>query len=170
MDTNPNPRTVVVLSDDSVKALADALQSGDAASQNFTRLIAPFLGGFTLATIPTLAASSNVMQPWRDVALALLVIATGLLLAGFQMTIGSLANIESQLRSILAFGGVGAIALAIVVIIVFSTKAVTEWVVVGLALAVLILSVFVPIALRISVNIKHARPMDTLRAFVSGRP
>ena len=43
MNTNPNPPTVVSLSDESVQTLTAALKPPDDGSHNFTRLVAPLL-------------------------------------------------------------------------------------------------------------------------------
>jgi hypothetical protein len=126
----------------------------DDGSKHFTRLVAPFLAGFCLPTIGGLVANTaQPPQPWRDVALSLFVAAAGLLLAGFQLSIGSLFtnNPRSLVRPILAFAGLGSLTLGVTVLLL-SASGVTQPLLIWLALLVLLLGVFVPIAMRIKAN------------------
>lgn len=168
MSSNSDEPTMTMkLDPGQLKALADALKPPDDPTQSFTRLIAPFLGGFTLATIPQLAFSKNPSQPWRDIALILLVVAAGLLLAGFQLTIGRWKDRESQLRSPLGLAGVAAIGVALTILVVRSEPAVTMWGWMGLALTFLIVCTFVPMILRVLIYIRQGKLRQRVQSIPS---
>src|SRR5579859_2599160 len=129
----------------------------DALAEHFTRLIAPFLAGFSLPTIAQLVTGTSPPQPWRDIVVALFVAAAGLLLAGFQMSIGSLYSSTSEFRPLLSFAGLGLITLALATL-VLSAKDIAEWNLLVFAVVVLGLGVFVPMGVRIRLH--YAAPRN----------
>jgi hypothetical protein len=87
-------------------------------------------------TIGQLAASKPA--PWRDLALALFVVAAGLLLAGFQLSIGSLSSDDLSLwiRGPLTVAGVAALTVGLIVL-VKNAPGVNQWVLIWVAIAIL---------------------------------
>jgi hypothetical protein len=78
--------------------------------QHFSQVVAPVLAAFTLPTIALVVA----MPPssWRNVILFLFVASTGLLLASFQLAVGSLFRDTTGWGAVRAFlGGLGLILL-----------------------------------------------------------
>ena len=62
----------------------------DDPSNHFTRVVSPVLAGFAVPAITQLAINQTMPQPWHDVALICLVAAAGLLLLGYQFSVGIL--------------------------------------------------------------------------------
>jgi VIT1/CCC1 family predicted Fe2+/Mn2+ transporter len=108
------------------QSLANHLKVEEDGSNPFTHLAAPFLAGFSVPTIGQLAASKPA--PWRDLALALFVVAAGLLLAGFQLSIGSLSSDDLSLwiRGPLTVAGVAALTAGLIVL-VKNARGVNQW-------------------------------------------
>jgi len=119
---------------------------------HFTLRVAPWLAGFTLPPIVQLALSPRPWQPWHEASLAFFIAATGLLLAGYQLSIGSLYRDEcpwNEIRASLTFGGLVSLMVA-VSILIWSTAGVGP----VLALVVLVLGIAVPILLRVGLSVR----------------
>jgi hypothetical protein len=134
----------------------DPSQVDDDGSTHFSRLVAPFLAGFTLPPIVLLASGSTPAQPWRDLALSLFLVATALLLSGFLLSVGSLYRDALRpwgaIRFGLTFAGLLSFTAALAVVVVAGTGP-------GLpdaAVAVLALAVLLPMALRIGKSVRPA--------------
>ncbi len=116
--------------------------------ESFSRLVSPLLAGFSLPTMVGLVASQTPAQPWRDLSLSCLIAASGLFLASYQLSIGSLYERYRKplgdLRAGLSFAG---ILLLIIALIVFVGAATTHWWVTA-ALAVFASGGVAPILLR----------------------
>ena len=92
------------------------------AHESFSRVAAPVLAGFSLPAIVTLATVNVPGQPYRDIALGCFVGSTGLFLASFQLTIGTVyvrlyGDIWGFVRSGLTVLGIGALAAAVTAIV-----------------------------------------------------
>jgi hypothetical protein len=108
------------------------------AHESFSRVAAPVLAGFSLPAIVTLATTSVTVlsQPYHDIALGCFVASTGLFLASFQLTIGTVyVRLYGQtwgfIRSLLTILGIGALAAAVTAIVAGVTK--NGWVDIALA-------------------------------------
>ena len=136
-----NPLAAVVI--DEGKRLYSAATSvtepytpSDRGHESYSRIVAPVLAGFSLPAIVTLATAGTPGQPYRDIALACFVTATGLFLAGLQLTIGRVyirLYTWGKLRSGLTFSGIVLLVAALMVLI----AAVSDHWWIDLALAVL---------------------------------
>jgi hypothetical protein len=134
---------------------ADQVHDQEAAStgllygrESFNRVVAPVLAGFSLPAIFTLATSDIPGQPWRDITLSFMAIATGLFLAGYQLTIGSLYthfhDSWGKARAAISFSGMAFLVAALIVVI---AAAVHRWWVV-FPLLVLFLGGIIPLGVR----------------------
>lgn len=65
------------------------MKDGKESGPHFSQVVAPVLAAFTLPTI-ALIVTSDPMLHWRNIILSLFVASTGLLLASFQLAVGSL--------------------------------------------------------------------------------
>jgi len=142
----------------------DPSQVDDDGSTHFSRLVAPFLAGFTLPPIVLLASGSTPAQPWRDLSLTFFLVATALLLSGFLLSVGSLYRDAlppwGAIRFVLTFAGLVSFTTALAVVIVASTGPGLP----DVAVAVLALAVLGPMALRIGKSVRPAaRVWATLR-------
>jgi hypothetical protein len=127
------------------KAAATDLTYG---RESFNRIVAPVLAGFSLPAIVTLATSDIPSQPWRDITLSFMATATGLFLAGYQLTTGSLythfRESWGKARAAISFSGMAFLVAALIVII---AAAVHRWWVV-FPLLVLFLGGIIPLGVR----------------------
>jgi hypothetical protein len=132
----------------------DPRQATDNGSTHFSRIVAPLLAGFTLPPVALLASGSTPGQPWRDVALSLFVVATGLLLCGFLLSIGSLYRDGLPPWGAVRFGitlvGLLSFTAALAVVIVAGAGPGLR----DLAAAILVLAVLFPMALRIGKSVR----------------
>jgi hypothetical protein len=87
--------------------------------ESYSRIIAPVLAGFSLPAIVSLATSSTPGQPYRDIALACFISATGCFLASLQLTIGRvyIYTYGGKLRSGLTFAGIMLLVAALMVLV-----------------------------------------------------
>ena len=103
-------------------------QPVDRGDESFSRLVSPLLAGFSLPTMVGLVAGQTPGQPWRDLSLSCLIAASGLFLASYQLSIGSLyeryRDSLGDLRAGLSFAG---ILLLIAALIVFVGAAAAHW-------------------------------------------
>jgi hypothetical protein len=110
--------------------------SGD---ESFSRVVAPLMAALSLPAIVTLATSTRPAGLPSKVALSFLIMATGLFLASFQLTIGSLyvrLYHWGAFRFLLSFAGILSMIVALVVLVV--AVAGDSWVII-VAIAVLAL-------------------------------
>jgi hypothetical protein len=92
--------------------------SGD---ESFSRVVAPIMAALSLPAIVTLATSTSPLGLASKVALSFLIMATGLFLASFQLTIGSLyvrLYHWGAFRFLLSFAGILSMIVALVVLVV----------------------------------------------------
>jgi hypothetical protein len=61
---------------------------GEGIAESYSRVVAPLLAGLSLPAIVALATAKDPDKPSREIALSFLIMATGLFLASFQLTIG----------------------------------------------------------------------------------
>jgi hypothetical protein len=123
--------------------------AGDGQEQSFSAVVAPVLAGFTLAAITALATSGEPAQPWRDLVLSYMIMATGFFLASFQLSVGDLYRSHrvkwATGRASLTFTGIVLLAASLIVLV--AAVAAHWWVTV--ALVVLGLGGLIPMLLQL---------------------
>lgn len=138
----------------------DGQEPVDRGDESFSRLVAPLLAGFSLPTMVGLVASPSPGQPWKDLALACLIAASGLFLAGYQLSIGSLYERYREplgdLRAGLSFAGIVLLTVALITIIGAATA---HWWVTA-ALAVFAAGGVLPILLRAWLHLSGRGSLD----------
>ena len=108
----------------------------DDQEQSFSAVVAPVLAGFTLAAITGLATATSTKpeQPWRDLALSYMIMATGFFLASFQLSVGDLYRFRrvrwATGRASLTFTGIALLAASLIVLV--AAVAAHWWVTVAL--------------------------------------
>jgi hypothetical protein len=115
------------------------------ADTSFGAIVAPIFAGFSLPAITGLAVSTTPPQPWHDVALSLLISATGFFLASLQLNAASLYRRYLErlrpVRAVLSYLGIIFLVAALIVLV--ASVAGHWWV--SVALTVLALGGLVPI-------------------------
>ena len=121
----------------------------DGQEQSFSAVVAPVLAGFTLAAITGLATSNKPGQPWSDLALSYMIMATGFFLASIQLSVGDLYRSHLKDwgtgRATLTFIGIALLVAALIVLV--AAVAAHWWVTV--ALVVLGLGGVIPIGFQL---------------------
>lgn len=118
------------------------------AGQHVSQVVAPLLAAFTLPTIAVIVVTPP--PHWRYVILSLFVVSTGLLLAGFQLSVGRLfhdAAPWNEIRAILTFLGLIALAAGLALLAASSREA--DRGALYAALAILAAGVLAPICLNL---------------------
>ncbi len=110
----------------------------EGVAESFSRVVAPVLAGLSLPAIVGLATATTPGKLSREVALSFLIMATGLFLASFQLTIGSVYTRGynwGNLRAALSFLGIVSLIVALVVLV--TAVGVHWWVVIAVIVLVL---------------------------------
>lgn len=119
------------------------------SGQHVSQVVAPVLAAFTLPTIALIALSPPAH--WANLMLSLFVASTGLLLAGFQLSVGRLFRDEfpwNQIRSSLTYLGLICLAAGLGLLTVSQTTREGRPLLYA-ALVILTLGVLVPIAINL---------------------
>ena len=144
------------------------------SGQHVSQVVAPLLAAFTLPTIAVIVVTPP--PHWRYAILSLFVASTGLLLAGFQLSVGRLfhdATPWNEIRAILTFLGLIALASGLAVLAA-SARREDRGTLYG-ALALLAAGVLIPIGMNLGLWITDRRKpprsvnveQDVLRALKS---
>jgi hypothetical protein len=140
--------------------------------ESFSAVVAPVLAGFTLAAITALATATSMkpVQPWRDLALSYMIMATGFFLASLQLSAGDLYRSHrkdwSTGRASLTFAGIVLLAAALIVLV--AAVADNWWV--NVALAVLGLGGLIPMGFQLSHYRRRLKGPASRRSTSSSRP
>ena len=94
-----------------------------ALDDSLTRLVTPVFAGFSLPATIIFSTMTSPGQPWHDAVLLLLVAATGLFIAGIQLSIGRLHRRYDRyawmrnLRAFLTILGIALVASALTLLV-----------------------------------------------------
>jgi len=94
-----------------------------ALGDSLTRLVTPVFAGFSLPATIIFSTTTSPGQPWHDAVLSLLVSATGLFMAGIQLSIGRLHRRYDRyewmrnLRAFLTILGIALVASALTLLV-----------------------------------------------------
>ncbi len=129
----------------------------DVKKQSFSAVVAPLLAGFTLAAITGLATVTSPVQPWRDLVLSYMIMATGFFLASIQLSVGELYHFHlkdwATGRATLTFTGIALLVAALIVLV----TAVTDHWWVGVALVVFGLGGIIPMGFQLRQYLRRDR-------------
>jgi MFS family permease len=123
----------------SVSALGRSRQR--ALDDSLTRLVTPVFAGFSLPATIIFSTMTSPGQPWHDAVLSLLVAATGLFMAGIQLSIGRLHRRYDRyewmrnLRAFLTILGIALVASALTLLVWSETGEWWVWPPLGVLLA-----------------------------------